>query len=332
MPDDDEMYPPPPPLGEGEFIHFEYLFFDPDDAETGFSNHVDISHDRTMAQAKAHKLIADPRVWALHIRRYEQPEQGVHLYDEAHRLPKAQNVAFRERKRADTLQKLLGAAVESNHKLEVGFDDAVESYEIGKAADNAVIAELVRMLESIREMAVRDQRDAVFTEPADIARMTKVNLQALRDSERRKAKERFKTRAHLGEEPDPVPDPQGEIEALRSQLSEARAQARNAIGREEWYANAVHRLRDKFGRDAVEPIVKAARLAHDFNRLTPEQQEKAKEDGYVPESAPEDGTGAPEDICVCEHPRKRHVDEGPEHGCHGCPRDEYDHSFKLAVL
>lgn len=76
-----------------------------------------------------------------------------------------------------------------------------------------------------------------------------------------------------------IRDAQGEIEALRNQLLEARAQACHAFGRETWYANAVDRLRDKFGRDAVDPIVKAARLAYDFNQLTPEQQEAVTEDG-----------------------------------------------------
>lgn len=124
---------------------------------------------------------------------------------------------------------------------------------------------------------------------------------------------------------------QGEIEALRSQLSQARAQARNAIGREEWYANAVNRLRDKFGRDAVEPIVKATRLAYDFNRLTPEQQEKAKEDGYVPENAPEDGTSVLEDICTCGHKRHQHLRSGAYVGCTACVVRGLCHFFMLAV-
>lgn len=116
----------PHPLGEGEFIHFEYLHFDPDDPETGFSNYVEISHDRRMAQDKAYLLLGDPKVWALHIRRYEQPEQGVHLYDETQHLAKAQNVAFRERRRAETLQKLLDVAVELNATLEDQLDRAKE--------------------------------------------------------------------------------------------------------------------------------------------------------------------------------------------------------------
>lgn len=183
-----------PPLGEGEFIHFEYLHFDPDDAETGFTNMVEVSHDRTTAGYKAAWLIADPKVWAIHIRRFEQPEQGVHLYDETQHLAVAQNKAYVAHKRAEVLGKLLGAAVESNHKLEDALDRETRLGEIYGEAKDAVIAELVRMLESIREVAVRDQRDAVYTEPADIARMTKVNVQALRESEVRKAKERAKLR------------------------------------------------------------------------------------------------------------------------------------------
>lgn len=181
-----------PPLGEGEFIHFEYLHFDPDDAETGFSNLVEVSHDRRMAGDKAAKLIADPKVWAIHIRRYGKPEKDVHLYDETQHLAVAQNKAYAEHRRAETLQKLLDAAVESNRQLQDVMDREERLAEVYGMANNMVIDELARMLESIREVAVRDQRDGVYTEPADIARMTKVNVRALRESEVRKAKERRK--------------------------------------------------------------------------------------------------------------------------------------------
>lgn len=110
-------------LAEGEFIHFEYLHFDPDDAETGFTNYVEVSHDRRVAADKAAILIRDPKVWAIHIRRYEQPEQGVHLYDETQHLAVAQNKAYAEHKRAETLQKLLGAAVASNHQIQQALDE-----------------------------------------------------------------------------------------------------------------------------------------------------------------------------------------------------------------
>jgi hypothetical protein len=204
------------PENEGaEHHHFEYLHFDPDDAETGFSNMVDLSYSRFSAQGLAAKLIADPKVWALHIRRYPQPEQDVHLYDETQHLAKAQNIAYRERKRADTLQKLLGAAVESNHKLETERQHVERRDDVTIEALNAVIETLMGMLHP----------DA------------KVNIKALRESEWRKAK--LKSRAHVGEKP---------------------------------------------------------------------------------QSAPE--------LCVCGHPRERHVDEGPEYGCHDCARDEYDHAFK----
>lgn len=320
MPNDEST----PPLGSDEFFHFEYLHFDPDNAETGFSNMAEVSYDRRMAGDKASRLVADPKVWAIHIRRFEQPEQGVHLYDEAYRLPVAQNAAYRERKRAETLQKLLGAAVESNHKLESAFDAAVDSYEVGKAADDAVIAELVRMLESIREMAVRDQRDAVFTEPADIARMTKVSLQALRDSERRKAKERLKRQRET----------QGTTEGENGPQEAAQARLCTKCGKDdEAHIMWAQRHLPEFPEDLDPRIVEARKgmfPGDEEQRRVQVELDAMRERVEGTTDTPE-AERSPDDVCVCGHTRRQHRPGTPDKYCLGCDNG-YTHKFKLAVL
>lgn len=189
----------PHPLGEGEFIHFEYLHFDPDDPETGFSNMVEVTHDHAVAAWTVHRLTTDPKVWAIHVRRIPQPEQDVHLYDETQHLAKAQNVAFRERKRAETLQKLLGAAVESNHKVTSEADRAGQHSDVMIEALNAVIARLAGTLEIIQRDAKNAQRDAYMLEPGEVYRMAKVDVSGTINSELRAAKR--KSRAHMGDKP-----------------------------------------------------------------------------------------------------------------------------------
>lgn len=314
----------PHPLGEGEFIHFEYLHFDPDDPETGFSNYVEISHDRRMAQDKAYLLLGDPKVWALHIRRYEQPEQGVHLYDETQHLAKAQNVAFRERKRAETLQKLLGAAVESNHRLEREYERAEASYETRREADDAVIMHLHDMLEAIRKQASDAQRDAVFLEPADIARMARLNLQALRESELRKAKARRRThvgdRPWVGGEPDSAPEPADPRLCVKcGQDDKAHIM---------W----AQRHLPKFPEDMDPSLAKQrTRAVYDaIQELHPEPESLvARTEGVIPESVQDtpEAEQSPNDECVCSHERHQHYDGA----CQQCSHDVF-HEFKLAVL
>lgn len=292
-----------PELGKDEFIHFEYLHFDPDDPGTGFSNMVDLAHTRTGAQEMAHKLLGDPRVWALHARRYEQPEQGVHLYDETQHLAKAQNIAFAERKRADTLQTLLGVALEKTYSQDSAFDAAVDSFEIAKAADDAVIMHLADMLEAIRKQASRDQQDAVFTEPGDIFRMAKLDLQALRDSERRKAKERAQRHLERTRRPS-VAQETGEGENVPQEPAEAR-------------------VCTKCGKDDAAHMMWAQRHLPAYAESTTD--------------TPEDGTGLPDDKCTCGHARTHHVgtrSDGRVKGwCPSCRADGNEHhEFKLAVL
>jgi len=202
MPEDNAV----PPLTEGEFIHFEYLHFDPADAETGFSNYVEISRDRYQAASKAVDLISDPKVWAIHIRRYEQPEQGVHLYDETQPLAVAQNQAYAERKRAETLQKLLGAAVESNRKLEDAYERQIARLEMRLEAEQALTESAVGKLREIAGRAQRAQRDSYFLEPSEVYLDTKFNLQAERESELRKAEERRKAREEGTESQESLDD------------------------------------------------------------------------------------------------------------------------------
>lgn len=377
MSDDEHV----PPLGPDEFIHFEYLHFNAEDPQTGFSNYVDISRDRVMAQAKAYKLIADPNVYAIHIRRYEQPEQGVHLYDETQPVAKAQSQAFAERKRADTLQKLLGAAVANNTGLETHYEREVRGLEIRLAAMTEICEELRVKLGQILDRANADQRDAVYLDPGEIARMATVRWDSMKQHAMRRAKERAGERVEA--EPDgrdyspTISAGEGECEScggpadhseaacdgvdvppesteelhpcktcggveddhvgyalghlyvgegpdaqqLQERLTQAEATTQHLYDRNTLLTNVIDALREQFGSKAVEPIFKRVGLDHDLAKLR-ERVETEVAKGEVEQS--------PDDICVCEHPRKRHVAEGPEHGCHDCARDEYDHAFKLA--
>lgn len=355
----------PPPLGEGEYFHFEYLFFDPEDAETGFSNMVELARVPTGAQELAYKLLGDPHVWAIHIRRYEQPEQGVHLYDETQPLAKAQNEAYAERQRADALQKLLNAARESGRKLETESRRVERHDAITIEALNAVIETLAGMLETIRQKGQHDQRGVVY-EPSDIYRMTTVNLRALRESEVRKV--RTKSRAHHFEVSfDEVVTAYEELDEKKYRMEtecerqlqalEIRIEAKDAVI--EYLADMLAEIKRQAVRDQQDAVMmepgEVARLAKvNIQALQDNKLRKARgrvrqtdEPGVmrarlmVPStdltapavadpvlSGPDDDMDVPEDLCVCAHERNRHFDGS----CHDCARDEYDHEFKLAVL
>lgn len=310
MPDDTT---PPPPLGDGEFIHFEYLFFDPEDAETGFSNLVEVSHDRRMAGDKAARLIADPRVWAIHIRRYEQPEPGVHLYDEINHLAVAQNKAFAERRRAETLQQLLGAAVGGACEMDTKHQRTIAHNEITIEAFSAVIDTLAGMLDAIRQQANRDQRDAVYCEPGDIARMAEVNLGALRASEVRKAKERANLQAEV-ERGNAITEAENRDRSLP--VAAGQPCTRGGCGKphEDHAGWALGHLWDGSNTKPVPTIVH-------------------------PQSAPDtaEAEQSPEDVCTCGHVRRMHQDDKVLGGaqCTRCSGDEersWRHTFRLAVL
>lgn len=310
----------PPPLGDGEYIHIEYLHFDPEDAETGFSNMVDMAYSRFSGQDKVVKLIADPRVWAIHIRRYEQPEQGVHLYDETQPLAKAQNQAYAERKRAEALQKRLDAAVESNHKLQDALDREVRLGDIYGEAKDAVIETLVGQLRLIQGRAQRAQRDAYMLEPSEVFLDAKVNIDVLRESEVRKAKERAKRREEWVDHSPTITAGEGECESCGGPADHSEAGCDGAYyGDEDGMGHSLAapepaeaRLCVKCGKDDAAHIMWAQRHLPVFAESTTDTPEAEQ---------------SPEDICVCGHERHQHYDDS----CHQCARDEYDHEFKLAV-
>jgi hypothetical protein len=255
-----------------ECYHFEYLHFDPDDAETGFSNRVEVISDSAIAGWTAHRLSTDPKVWALHIRRYPQPEQDVHLYAESQPLAKAQNEAYAQRKRADTLQKLLTAAVMQYGSMEAEYEREIAGLERNVSAYKITLDRLVHRLEIVKHLARKDQSSVVHMDPAEvIAKIGEIDISGMLNEARKKLV--LKSRAHAGQEAAPEDgvyygDEDGMGHSLAAPQEPAEARVCTKCGKD----------------DAV--------------------------------------------LCVCGHPRERHVDEGPEHGCHDCARDEYDHAFK----
>lgn len=300
-----------------EHYHFEYLYFDPGDAETGFSNRVEVISDSAIAEWTVHRLINDPKVWALHIRRYPQPEQDAHLYDETQHLAVAQNTAYAERKRADALKRRLDDDFEVGHRLEIERHRVERHNETTIEALNAVIETLVGQLAMIQGRAQWGLRDGVLMEPGDVFRDAKVNIGALRESEIRKATVRADRRA------------------LQDLAHSVDSDIVIDVGK-----STDARLCVKCGQDDAAHIMWAQRhlpvFPEDLGPRVVEASEGLRQE--EPESVKDTPVAeqSPDDICVCTHPRKSH--QGDE-GCGGaqcvqCAGDEHiwKHSFELAVL
>jgi len=262
-----------PSLKDGEYIHFEYVQAQRDHASGPvlyFRNMVEVADTREKAIEKATALLADEEVYAIHLRRLDAPVKNVHVYDETQPLAVAQNQAYRDRVVTEATTHAYGKLQASKHAMESEYERQQRSAETTITGLSAVIETLGDMLDTIRQTAQRDQRDAVYTDPADIYRLTKVDIGALRASENRKARKQT---------------------PISSQLAPKSASQDSA--------EEAHRL--------------------------------------IPESAPEDGTGTSEDICVCSHPRRAHMrlSGAPDRPlCVQCADGEHvwKHEFELAVL
>jgi hypothetical protein len=180
-----------PSLKDGEYLHFEYVQGQRDDEDgpvTYFSNMVDLANTREKAIRDVTELIANEDVWAIHVRRVEQPEQGVHLYDESQPLAVAQSEAHQYRTAYEELAQGFMKLEDAKTSMQAEYERQADHWQIGLRAQAAVIEMLKAKLVLIQGRAQRAQRDAYLMEPQDVFQDAKVDVQAELESAKRKAK------------------------------------------------------------------------------------------------------------------------------------------------
>jgi hypothetical protein len=216
----------------------------------------------------------------------------VHLYDETQPLAVAQNRAHHFEVSFDKVVKAHQELDAKKYDMETEYERQLDALEVRAEANGAVIRWLKDMLGEIKRQAVRDQQDAVMMEPGDVARLTKVDLQTLLDSELRKAQ-------------------------ARRERARAKEEAQEAAEGENSPQEAIQaRLCTKCGKDDEAHIMWAQRHLPAYAESTADTPEAER---------------SPEDICVCGHPRRQHRPADIDKYCIGCDNGT-THPFMLAVL
>ncbi len=340
-----------PPLGAGEYIHIEYVQGQRDEDEgpvTHFSNMVDIRRTRESAIDKATRLIADEDVWAIHLRRYEPPEQDVHLYDESQPLARAQGEA---------------------HQFRTAYEELSQAFMKLEDAKTSMEAEYERQTQSTPSFASSAGPDECCScgGPADHSEAgcqgiyecpscgqpeDHRNINCCSSCGHDEARHTFEARDEGGRdyctECDGAEEfhafdeePKAPQSAPQESAEELRAQLQHQTDRRDLAEDMVEALRKRIGEAFdVEPMLREIRARYDAAKLPAP---------YVPEIYPDfrpnanqvklDAmrarvAGTPEDRCICGHPLSKHVATGPEYGCHGggdCEQHSVGyHSFNSA--
>lgn len=157
-----------PELEEGEYFHVEYVRHNPVGDGGYLSNMVDLAHSRHEAAEKLTGLVADTEVYAIHVRRYPQPEQGVHVYDEHNSLAVAQSQAYMQMRRADAWEKAHDEIQAAKADLEAGYDQIVTGLEDTEKAHLHVIGDLMDRIRRVEFQLRLDNTSCSYSEPLSI--------------------------------------------------------------------------------------------------------------------------------------------------------------------
>lgn len=156
---------------EGAYWHIESINLSHEEPERAFTNYALVAEDTAELTDKIGELLArqcpnaDGNVYALHIRRYPQPIDGAHVYDEQYRLPAAQGEAYQYRTAFQALSHRYRELEAAKQKLEDGADREEQILEKRNAALAARIELLEGRLAMIEWRAKRDLECCVGMDP-----------------------------------------------------------------------------------------------------------------------------------------------------------------------
>ncbi len=284
--------PPLPPLAENEYLHFEYVQWNPIEEGGHYSNMVDVAHSRDEALSKLRELIGSDYVYAIHVRRYPQKEDGVHAYDEVQPFKVAQSKAYMAELRAEQLDRALEAERRSKQGLEDGYEMIVRGLEDTEKALTRVVEKLMDAMRRTHTQLKRDNQGCSYSEPMDLMNLLfGVGI---------------------------TPDEQWEREMLRD--------AREAVRKERKHREAVD-LAQRTGVWPLAPLVGASARRRCACGMTWHMDEVPSWHNGL-ECQPYPGCAEEE----CGHPEERHVEMLPEEGghtfCTECGGQGYQHDFK----